>query len=83
MLLDERFPDWYDELSLMSQGHMPDLEALATEEQFFGGDQVLFHYFVAKKIVLDWYLLHKKEGLLRFVKQIRDGERFDAVFAQP
>ncbi len=81
MLVDERFPNWYDELLLMSRGgtDLPELDDLKTPRQFFN-ERGLLNYFVAKKLVKDWYTLKGAEGLKKLSQNLVSGSSFDEQF---
>lgn len=82
MLVDHRFPNWYDDLLLMSRGgrEIPSLEELRTPQAFFGSQRSLLNYFVAKKITQDWYRQQKSRGLREFSAQISSGTSFEAAW---
>lgn len=84
MLVDERFPDWeYDLLLMLRSGReIPELNELETPEGFFtpslSGD--LFNYFVAKRVVKDWFQVKKRSGLEQLLNDIRSGKSFQEIF---
>lgn len=82
MLVDRRFPNWYDDLLLMSRGgqDIPALSALDTPQEFFGDNRSLLNYFIAKKITQDWYEQRKQVGLQDFSTQIRAGVPFETAW---